>query len=226
MDTFSDDEIGEVKLRKSAKSKRISIRVHPVKGVSVVVPQAASYDDGLRFFMLKREWILSCMERQRQKYKERSSPDAGTIPPAGTSGFDAFVENLRAEAKRVLPGKVAFFSARFGLKYNRVAIKHNSSNWGSCSAKGNINLNLNLIRLPEILSDYVILHEMTHLVHLNHSPLFHDLLEKYCTDDVIRLAGLSKDPYLFSIVAKINASRSRHPVRTTLERELRLWHLI
>ena len=54
-------------------------------------------------------------------------------------------------------------ACRFGFKYARVFIKHNLTNWGSCSSKGNINLNLNLLRLPEHLADYVILHELCHL---------------------------------------------------------------
>ena len=62
------------------------------------------------------------------------------------------------------------------FRYNRVAIKNNSSNWGSCSTKRNINLNMNLVRLPEELMDYVIAHELCHLVYPNHSERFHALL--------------------------------------------------
>ena len=54
------------------------------------------------------------------------------------------------------------------------------SNWGSCSELGNINLNLNLMRLPEHLRDYVMLHELCHLRHLDHGPEFHALLESLC----------------------------------------------
>ena len=59
----------------------------------------------------------------------------------------------------------------------RVAIKNNVSNWGSCSSKGNINLNMRLILLPEHLQDYVILHELCHLRYPDHGPAFHALLD-------------------------------------------------
>ena len=62
------------------------------------------------------------------------------------------------------------------FRYNRVAIKNNSSNWGSCSTLRNINLNMNLVRLPQELMDYVIAHELCHLVYPNHSDRFHKLL--------------------------------------------------
>lgn len=90
------------------------------------------------------------------------------------------VAQLRAEAKAFLPGRVAELAKRNGFEYNRVAIKHNVSNWGSCSAKKNINLNLNLMRLPEDLRDYVIIHELCHLKYLNHGSEFHALLESLC----------------------------------------------
>lgn len=90
------------------------------------------------------------------------------------------VERLRKEAKAFLPGRVSELAAVHGFEYNRVFIKHNVSNWGSCSSKKNINLNLNLMRLPAELRDYVILHELCHLRHMNHGPEFHSLLESVC----------------------------------------------
>ena len=92
----------------------------------------------------------------------------------------AEVERLRAQAKAALPPRLAELAALHGFTYNKVRIKHNSSNWGSCSELGNINLNLNLMRLPEQLRDYVMLHELCHLRYMNHGPEFHALLESVC----------------------------------------------
>ncbi|MBR5856677.1 MAG: M48 family metallopeptidase, partial [Bacteroidales bacterium] len=66
------------------------------------------------------------------------------------------------------------------FSYNAVFIKNNRSNWGSCSGKRNINLNLHLVALPNELMDFVIIHELCHLVHLNHSKEFHKLLDAAC----------------------------------------------
>ena len=89
-------------------------------------------------------------------------------------------ETLRAEAKAWLIPRLATLAAEHGFAYNKVFIKNNVSNWGSCSTKGNINLNMQLMRLPEELRDYVILHELCHLKQLNHGPEFHALLNNLC----------------------------------------------
>ncbi len=94
----------------------------------------------------------------------------------------AEVAELRTQAKAVLPERLSELASEYGFSYNQVRIKHNVSNWGSCSSKGNINLNLNLMRLPEELRDYVMLHELCHLKYLNHGPEFHALLESVCPD--------------------------------------------
>ena len=93
---------------------------------------------------------------------------------------NARVEQLRAQAKQELPPRLAELAAQHGFKYNKVFIKNNVSNWGSCSSLGNINLNLRLVELPSELKDYVMLHELCHLKYLNHSPEFHALLESVC----------------------------------------------
>ena len=94
----------------------------------------------------------------------------------------AEVERLRIQAKAALPPRLAELAALHGFTYNNVRIKHNVSNWGSCSELGNINLNLNLMRVPEHLRDYVMLHELCHLRYMNHGPEFHALLEDVCPD--------------------------------------------
>lgn len=92
------------------------------------------------------------------------------------------VAELRRQAKAYLPGRLAELAAQHGFCYNKVRIKHNVSNWGSCSVKKNINLNLNLMRLPAELQDYVMLHELCHLKYMNHGKEFHALLESVCPD--------------------------------------------
>lgn len=90
------------------------------------------------------------------------------------------VEQLRAQAKVILPPRLKELADEHGFTYNRVTIKNNISNWGSCSVRGNINLNLRLVTLPQPLQDYVMLHELCHLKEMNHGPKFHALLESVC----------------------------------------------
>lgn len=96
------------------------------------------------------------------------------------------IERLRAEAKAFLPDRLRELAVQKGFadrshcEYRRIFIKNNLTNWGSCSSKGNINLNLRLMLLPEHLRDYVILHELCHLRYPNHGKEFHSLLNSLC----------------------------------------------
>jgi len=87
-------------------------------------------------------------------------------------------ETLRLEAKDYLPGRVKYLAGKFGFKYNKVVIRHQKSKWGSFSSRGNINLNLELMLLPDELIDFVILHELAHSKFMNHSKEFHRFLNK------------------------------------------------
>ena len=66
---------------------------------------------------------------------------------------------------------------KFSFQYNKLSLKNIKSRWGSCSRKNNINLSIHLMRLPDHLIDYVILHELIHTVHHNHSAGFWNLLD-------------------------------------------------
>ncbi len=83
----------------------------------------------------------------------------------------------RKEAKIHLPGKVKLLAAAHKFEYKNVAIKNSKTRWGSCSFDNNINLSLHLMRLPDHLVDYVILHELVHTRVKNHSKDFWQLLD-------------------------------------------------
>jgi hypothetical protein len=87
-------------------------------------------------------------------------------------------EAMRLESKEYFPGRVAELARVHGFKYSSVKIRNSKSRWGSCSYTNGICLSLNLICIPDILSDYVILHELVHTKHKNHGPDFWNLLEK------------------------------------------------
>ncbi|NOY95722.1 MAG: M48 family metallopeptidase [Chlorobi bacterium] len=85
-------------------------------------------------------------------------------------------EVYRFEAKRYLPGRIRHLAALHGFSYNKVTIRNNRSNWGSCSGRNNISLNLHLMKLPYHLIDFILLHELTHTVEKNHGKRFHEIL--------------------------------------------------
>lgn len=87
-------------------------------------------------------------------------------------------QSLHLQARQILSARTEAISQQTGLKYKELRIRKMTSRWGSCSAKANISLSLFLIQLPDKLIDYVILHELVHTKHLNHSPSFWRLMEK------------------------------------------------
>lgn len=103
------------------------------------------------------------------------------------SAKDKFVKRvvetwLKKQAKIILQERCHFFASEMKLSYQTLAIANQKSRWGSCSETGDIRLNWRLILLPFSMIDYVIVHELAHLVHLNHQMDFWKLVEQYAPD--------------------------------------------
>ena len=116
-----------------------------------------------------------------------------------------------------------------------MTIKHNATNWGSCSSKGNINLNLNIVRLPKVLQDYVLLHELCHLRHHDHGHTFHLLLEHVLTDNLMRVLDLAQSAdsrysteleFIRELARKAAASKARYPLDYTMTRVIRQYRVV
>ena len=208
-----DPEIGEVLIVKSTRSRSISIRVHPVRGVRVSVPRLVPYAAAVAFFKMKRGWVLEVMAKQKERFKDVqvASPDE--------------ITDLRRRAKAELPQRLAQLASRYGFVYNRVAIKHNATNWGSCSTKNNINLNINIVRLPSVLQDYILLHELCHLRHHDHGDGFHLLLEHLLTDNLMIRLG-EEDELSKTLARKAAVSKARYPIDYTMSRAIKQYRLV
>ncbi|MFZ0447961.1 MAG: YgjP-like metallopeptidase domain-containing protein [Desulfatiglandaceae bacterium] len=156
---------GQVLLERSGKAKHISLSVKPFKGVRVAVPYGVSFNKAEDVVHSKTGWIkkhLNKMDRLEQEAIEQSKH----------SHMD------RKDARACLVRRLDELSDKHGFTYNRVFVKNQKTRWGSCSEKNNINLNANLVRLPDELMDYTILHELVHTRVKNHSKRFWDELDK------------------------------------------------
>ena len=210
---YSDSQFGPVILRKRRGIRRLSIRVHPVKGISISVPYLLPYSAALAFFKLKREWVMQTVSRQKARYKDVPKAEPGQI------------EAMRRQAKAELPVRLKELADRYGFVYNKVTIKHNSTNWGSCSTRNNINLNLNIVRLPSPLRDYILLHELCHLRHHDHGQAFHLLLEHVCTDNLLNHYD-AEDPVAKELARAAAVSKARYPIDHVCTKAIKQYPLI
>jgi len=86
----------------------------------------------------------------------------------------------RVEAKEILPKRLEELARQAGLSFRSVSIRRSTTRWGSCSSTNDISLSLFLMRLPDRLIDYILLHELCHTIHKNHSKRFYGLLDGLC----------------------------------------------
>ncbi len=89
---------------------------------------------------------------------------------------------LRAKANEVLRAKTAEWAQKMGVEFNNITIKNQQTLWASCSAKKNINYTYHIIKMPTAIRDYLIVHELAHLVHMNHGAEYWQLVAQYCPD--------------------------------------------
>lgn len=188
---------GEIGIRKNRLSKRVKLSVHPINGISVTIPWLVSYSRAIAFIEEKEEWIAATLLKMSKKREETAVRIAPGTPlklitreisyenlkmasADGVISEEDILKIIRSEAKKYLPERVKLLAAKYGFKPGKVTVRNNHTNWGSCSKSGNISLNIHLMRLSPELADFVIIHELCHLVHRNHGPQFHSLLNSIC----------------------------------------------
>ncbi len=165
---YIDTRLGEILLNQSSRARRLSITVLPSGTVRLSYPKTLSHERALEFLSHRINWVIAAQQRMRERRAQN--------PPASSTYNQ---EELRTKAKWFLPHRVAELSQATGLKYNRLTIRSTTTKWGSCSSLRNISLSLYLMALPPHLIDFVIIHELCHTVHFNHSVAFHALVNKF-----------------------------------------------
>lgn len=121
------------------------------------------------FVKSKGSWI----EKTRAKVKKDMSE-----PPFSGDELRIMANDLRP----VLSEKVRYFASVMNVRYGRITIRAQKTRYGSCSSKGNLNFNCILSLMPDRIVDYVVIHELCHLKHMDHSKEFWAEVEKYCSD--------------------------------------------
>jgi predicted metal-dependent hydrolase len=102
----------------------------------------------------------------------------------------AHYELHKETARTIVHERIAYWCTVLPVTPNRIAIKDQSTRWGSCSTKGNLNFNYRLALIPIELVDYVVVHELCHLIEFNHSPRFWERVAEHLPDYALRKATL------------------------------------
>lgn len=132
------------------------------------------------FVNKNREWI----EKRIEITKNQRDPIAEMT--------DAQIRRLRETARAYLTAKTEHYAKIMGLKFGRITITGAKTRFGSCSSKGNISYSYRLMLYPEAAIDYVVVHELAHLVEMNHSRRFYAIVEKILPDYKERIKLLKK----------------------------------
>lgn len=121
------------------------------------------------FIEFKKAWI----EKHLAAISEREKV-LDDVQPFTQEEINALAE----KAKKIIPERVRYYAPRIGVTYNRITIRCQRTRWGSCSSKGNLNFNCLLALFPFEVIDSVVVHELCHRKHMNHSPQFYAEIEK------------------------------------------------
>lgn len=148
--------------------KSIAIELNP-DGITVRAPKGMSRRDINAFLESKRGWI----EKHLPKMQERKEALEQVEPFTREE-----IHELADKALVVIPEKVKKYAPIVGVTYGRITIRNQRSRWGSCSSKGNLNFNCLLMLFPEEVINYVVVHELCHRKHMNHSAAFYAEVER------------------------------------------------
>jgi hypothetical protein len=146
-----------------------------------------SLPDRVDFRAAGESWLITRRTGPRLRLTTRATSDGGSVTLVAPAHDEAAARlRLRAwvveQGRRVLLPRLELLAERHGLAYRRAGVGRQKTRWGSCSAAGHIRLNCSLLFLPARLADYVMLHELSHLRVLDHSPRFWRVLDSLVAD--------------------------------------------
>lgn len=194
----------EVTLKRSTRAKRLTLRVSQTDGrATLTVPSRTSDRQASRFIARQEEWLRT----QLAKLPERQNLTVGasilfrgvehqitqtTGKLVHVDGEQVFVNPnyigvklqafLKTQARDALLPAVEKYATLVNKPFNRFTLRDTRSRWGSCSAEGNLMFSWRLVMAPPMVLEYVAAHEVAHLVEMNHSSAFWDVVENLMPD--------------------------------------------
>lgn len=155
----------EYSLRRHKRVKNMKLSVYHDGSVVVTVPIFFSLKALEDFLMEHGNWII----RKIESFSESDEKDL-----IKTDRKD-YLKN-KERARKFIHERVEYFNKYYNFKFQKIRVKNQKTLWGSCSEDGNLNFNYAIIKLPKEMADYIVVHEMCHLWHFDHSRDFWELV--------------------------------------------------
>jgi predicted metal-dependent hydrolase len=197
-------------LRVSRKAKYAKLKIKPFGGLEVVIPLRFPKKAVPGLLEQHSEWILRQLQKQQDRIREpvlpseihlaingyrteivygllqRQEPGRANRLFVSDIDYHPAVKQLRKwirqQAWQLLPPMLEKISRETGLGYRKISIRSQKTRWGSCSSRGTISLNDQLLFVSRDSVEYLMIHELCHTRHMNHTRHFWQLVEHYCPD--------------------------------------------
>ena len=203
------DDSGEILLRVPIKasieevnefikrhSKWIEKKLNEIENRKIKY-QPKNFVDGEKFLYLGEFYNLNIVKNQKIPliFKNEFYLSKNYI----LNGYEIFKNFYKKMAKEIINERIKFYANKYGFKYNKIKITSANKRWGSCTVRGNLNFSYRLIMAPLKVVDYVVVHELVHLVDKTHKKSFYNKVEKILPDYKERKDWLNKNGYLLKI---------------------------
>ena len=153
--------------------RTISLEITQTGQVVVRAPLHMPETEIHTFVKSKSSWL--------EKHLQKKDQDVESLQEEGVFS-EQELKRLEKLARQVIPEKVAYYARVMGVTYGRISIRKQKTRWGSCSREGNLNFNCLLMMAPPEVLDYVVVHELSHRLEMNHSSRFWMQVEKVIPD--------------------------------------------
>ncbi len=184
--------------------KSICLQIKEDASIHVRVPSYTRSREAEAFIEEKRDWILENHLKMQESIKKSAAP---LLTPNQEKQAGILKVRFYNAAKAYFPERCAELQKLTGGYYTHITIRNQKTRWGSCSQTGTLSFNYRLMMAPPAVIDYVIIHELCHLTHMNHSKAFWDKVGDIIPDYVSKKkwlkehgARLTEANYLLSLI--------------------------
>ncbi len=187
-----------------SRRKTLALLVDTEGKLTARAPQRMPVRDIEAFVAQKEPWIREkqalALKRKETVHSFRFQTPGGLVYEVGQPVTREYIRRLRQEAKALLLPRIDYWQTRLGLATRKVSFTSARTRWGSMSSKDGLRLNIALAFCPQRVADYVIVHELAHMRHMDHSSAFWQQVEAWMPDYGVQRAWLKEHSGLLALL--------------------------